>query len=133
MAGAVDCHDSSQQVLLNQLEEILGFQDPSFLHEALKVLNGDITMTVSLLTNNRIKEPSQDTIAIEPPEVEGSAANKKVLAKVIGLTHENKDDHQALIILSLLKSSKFWRLVGETLIEYMRQPLQKLNIQKETL
>ncbi|XP_072877258.1 ubiquitin carboxyl-terminal hydrolase 28 isoform X7 [Chlorocebus sabaeus] len=105
-AGAADGHSSSCQMLLNQLREITGIQDPSFLHEALKASNGDITQAVSLLTDERVKEPSQDTVATEPSEVEGSAANKEVLAKVIDLTHDNKDDLQAAIALSLLESPK---------------------------
>uniref|UniRef100_A0A8C6WCE0 Ubiquitin carboxyl-terminal hydrolase 28 n=1 Tax=Nannospalax galili TaxID=1026970 RepID=A0A8C6WCE0_NANGA len=105
-AGAADCHGSSCQMLLNQLREITGIQDPSFLHEALKASNGDITQAVSLLTDERVKEPSHDTAATEPSEVEGSAANKEGLAKVIDLTHDNKDDLQAAIALSLLESPK---------------------------
>ncbi|XP_023576857.1 ubiquitin carboxyl-terminal hydrolase 28 isoform X1 [Octodon degus] len=93
-------------MLLNQLREITGIQDPSFLHEALKASNGDITQAVSLLTDERVKEPGQDTAATEPSEVEGSAASKEVLAKVIDLTHDNKDDLQAAIALSLLESPK---------------------------
>ncbi|XP_020039335.1 ubiquitin carboxyl-terminal hydrolase 28 isoform X6 [Castor canadensis] len=106
VTGAADGHGSSCQMLLNQLREITGIQDPSFLHEALKASNGDITQAVSLLTDERVKEPSQDTVATEPSEVEGSAANKDVLAKVIDLTHDNKDDLQAAIALSLLESPK---------------------------
>ncbi|XP_045653767.1 ubiquitin carboxyl-terminal hydrolase 28 isoform X3 [Ursus americanus] len=105
-AGAADRHGSSCQMLLNQLREITGIQDPSFLHEALKASNGDITQAVSLLTEERVKEPSQDPAATEPSEVEGSAASKEVLAKVIDLTHDNKDDLQAAIALSLLESPK---------------------------
>ncbi|KAM5246377.1 ubiquitin carboxyl-terminal hydrolase 28 isoform 15-T15 [Ctenodactylus gundi] len=105
-AGVADGHGSSCQMLLNQLREITGIQDPSFLHEALKASNGDITQAVSLLTDERVKEPSQDTVATEPSEVERSAANKEVLAKVIDLTHDNKDDLQAAIALSLLESPK---------------------------
>ncbi|XP_013365630.1 PREDICTED: ubiquitin carboxyl-terminal hydrolase 28-like, partial [Chinchilla lanigera] len=105
-AGAADGHGASCQMLLNQLREITGIQDPSFLHEALKASNGDITQAVSLLTDERVKEPTQDAVAAEPSEVEGSAANKEVLAKVIDLTHDNKDDLQAAIALSLLESPK---------------------------
>ncbi|KAJ8780088.1 hypothetical protein J1605_011883 [Eschrichtius robustus] len=96
----------SCQMLLNQLREITGIQDPSFLHEALKASNGDITRAVSLLTDERVKEPSQETAATEPSEVAGSAASKEELAKVIDLTHDNKDDLQAAIALSLLESPK---------------------------
>ncbi|XP_069894594.1 ubiquitin carboxyl-terminal hydrolase 28 isoform X4 [Dipodomys merriami] len=105
-AGAADGHGSSCQMLLNQLREITGIQDPSFLHEALKASNGDITQAVSLLTDERVKEPSEDTVATEPSEIEGSAASREVLAKVIDLTHDNKDDLQAAIALSLLESPK---------------------------
>ncbi|XP_045139561.1 ubiquitin carboxyl-terminal hydrolase 28 isoform X2 [Echinops telfairi] len=93
-------------MLLNQLREITGIQDPSFLHEALKASNGDITQAVSLLTDERVKEPSPDSEATEPSGAEGSAANKEALAKVIDLTHDNKDDLQAAIALSLLESPK---------------------------
>ncbi|XP_027628689.1 ubiquitin carboxyl-terminal hydrolase 28 [Tupaia chinensis] len=103
---AADGHGSSCQMLLNQLREITGIQDPSFLHEALKASNGDITQAVSLLTDERVKEPNQDTVATEPSEGEGSAASQEVLAKVIDLTHDNKDDLQAAIALSLLESPK---------------------------
>uniref|UniRef100_A0A8C5L3Y5 Ubiquitin carboxyl-terminal hydrolase 28 n=1 Tax=Jaculus jaculus TaxID=51337 RepID=A0A8C5L3Y5_JACJA len=103
----------SCQMLLNQLREITGIQDPSFLHEALKASNGDITQAVSLLTDERVKEPSQDTVATEPSEVEGSAASKEVLAKVIDLTHDSKDDLQAAIALSLLESPKIQADAGD--------------------
>ncbi|XP_043853646.1 ubiquitin carboxyl-terminal hydrolase 28 isoform X4 [Dromiciops gliroides] len=105
-ASAAESHGSSCQMLLNQLREITGIQDPSFLHEALKASNGDITQAVSLLTDERVKEPSQDTIAAEPSEGEGSAANKVVPTKVTDPTHDNKDDLQAAIALSLLESPK---------------------------
>ncbi|XP_036048368.1 ubiquitin carboxyl-terminal hydrolase 28 isoform X5 [Onychomys torridus] len=105
-AGAADGHGSSCQMLLNQLREITGIQDPSFLHEALKASNGDITQAVSLLTDQRVKEPSHDPAATESSEGEGSATNKGLLAKVIDLTHDNKDDLQAAIALSLLESPK---------------------------
>nr|XP_048272741.1 ubiquitin carboxyl-terminal hydrolase 28 isoform X6 [Myodes glareolus] len=94
-------------MLLNQLREITGIQDPSFLHEALKASNGDITQAVSLLTDQRVKEPSHDTTATESSEGEGSSAtSRELLAKVIDLTHDNKDDLQAAIALSLLESPK---------------------------
>ncbi|XP_050012239.1 ubiquitin carboxyl-terminal hydrolase 28 isoform X8 [Alexandromys fortis] len=105
-AGAADGHGSSCQMLLNQLREITGIQDPSFLHEALKASNGDITQAVSLLTDQRVKEPSHDTTATESSEGEGGAPSRELLAKVIDLTHDNKDDLQAAIALSLLESPK---------------------------
>ncbi|KAK2489919.1 hypothetical protein MC885_001804 [Smutsia gigantea] len=103
-AAATDRRGSGCQMLLNQLREITGIQDPSFLHEALKASNGDITQAVSLLTEGRVREPGQDTVAAEPSEAEGSAASKEIIAKVIDLTRDNKDDLQAAIALSLLES-----------------------------
>lgn len=105
-AGAADGHGSSCQMLLNQLREITGIQDPSFLHEAFKASNGDITQAVSLLTDQRVKEPGHDPAATESSAGEGSATSKELLAKVIDLTHDNKDDLQAAIALSLLESPK---------------------------
>ncbi|XP_049634652.1 ubiquitin carboxyl-terminal hydrolase 28 [Suncus etruscus] len=105
-AGAADRQGSSCQMLLNQLREITGVQDPSFLHEALKASNGDITQAVSLLTDEGVKEPSEEPAPAEPSEVEDSAANQETIAKVIDLTHDNKDDLQAAIALSLLESPK---------------------------
>ncbi|KAK7798754.1 hypothetical protein U0070_024534 [Myodes glareolus] len=93
-------------MLLNQLREITGIQDPSFLHEALKASNGDITQAVCLLTDQRVKEPTHDTTATESSEGEGSTTSRELLAKVIDLTHDNKDDLHAAIALSLLESPK---------------------------
>ncbi|XP_028930780.1 ubiquitin carboxyl-terminal hydrolase 28 isoform X7 [Ornithorhynchus anatinus] len=126
-AGADDGQASSCQKLLRQLKEITGIQDPSFLHEALKASDGDITQAVSLLTDERVREPSRDAAA-EPSESEGSAASQESsarfsprtdegertfslpfsvpFAEVIDLTHDNKDDLQAAIALSLLESPK---------------------------
>nr|KAF6343865.1 ubiquitin specific peptidase 28 [Pipistrellus kuhlii] len=105
-AGGADGRGPSSQMLLNQLREITGIQDPSFLQEALKASNGDITLAVSLLTDERVKEPSQDTVATELSVEARNAANKEALAKIIDLTHENKDDLQAAIALSLLEAPK---------------------------
>ncbi|CAK6448758.1 unnamed protein product [Pipistrellus nathusii] len=105
-AGGADGRGSSSRMLLNQLREITGIQDPSFLQEALKASNGDITLAVSLLTDERVKEPNQDTVATELSVEARNAANREALAKIIDLTHENKDDLQAAIALSLLEAPK---------------------------
>ncbi|EPY83412.1 hypothetical protein CB1_000569004 [Camelus ferus] len=55
------------------------------LGSKMKASNGDITQAVSLLTDERVKEPSQDTVATEPSEVEGSAVNKEVLANFLNM------------------------------------------------
>lgn len=94
----------SCQVLLNQPRGNEGTQNPSFLHEPLKA--SDVILALSLITDERVKEPSQETVTIESPAVVVSIANKEVLAKAIDLTHENKDDFQVITDLSLLRSPK---------------------------
>ncbi|XP_043357002.1 ubiquitin carboxyl-terminal hydrolase 28 isoform X6 [Dermochelys coriacea] len=92
------------QMLLNRLGEITGIQDPSFLHAALKAANGDLTDAVNFLTEERVKEPGQEAVAVEPSDCEGSAVGKERPTNVIDLTPDNKDDLQAVIALSLLES-----------------------------
>ncbi|XP_039352364.1 ubiquitin carboxyl-terminal hydrolase 28 isoform X4 [Mauremys reevesii] len=92
------------QMLLNRLGEITGIQDPSFLHAALKAANGDLTDAVNFLTEERVKEPGQEAVAVEPSDCEGSAVGKEQPTNVIDLTPDNKDDLQAVIALSFLES-----------------------------
>ncbi|KYO42654.1 ubiquitin carboxyl-terminal hydrolase 28 isoform X12 [Alligator mississippiensis] len=94
------------QMLLNQLREITGIQDPSCLHNALKAANGDLTEAVTILTEEQVKEPVQDAVAAEPSNGEGSAAGKGLQTDVIDLAPDNKDDLQAVIALSLMESPK---------------------------
>nr|XP_045059688.2 ubiquitin carboxyl-terminal hydrolase 28-like [Desmodus rotundus] len=105
MAGAADGHDSNYQMVLNQPSEDRDIEAPPFLCEGLKARNGDVPLAVSR-PNDSVKEPDQDTIATEPPEEKGSAANKKAFAKVLGLTRKNKDELDAAVALSLLNSPK---------------------------
>ncbi|XP_019367558.1 PREDICTED: ubiquitin carboxyl-terminal hydrolase 28 isoform X5 [Gavialis gangeticus] len=93
-------------MLLNQLREITGIQDPSCLHNALKAANGDLTEAVTILTEEQVKEPVQDAVAAEPSNGEGSAVGKGLLTDVIDLTPDNKGDLQAVIALSLMESPK---------------------------
>ncbi|XP_069470332.1 ubiquitin carboxyl-terminal hydrolase 28 isoform X2 [Ambystoma mexicanum] len=92
------------QMLLNQLREITGIHDSSFLHEALKASNGDLTQAVSLLTEEGAKEPGVDTEATEPSDIEGSAVGKQGRSSVIDLTND-KEALQAAIALSLRDSA----------------------------
>ncbi|XP_029429922.1 ubiquitin carboxyl-terminal hydrolase 28 isoform X6 [Rhinatrema bivittatum] len=104
--SGAESQGTNSQMLLNQLREITGIQDASFLHEALKASNGDITQAVSLLTDERAIEPGQDPVAAEPTDGEGSAVGKEVPANVIDLTYEKKGDLQAAITFSLQESPK---------------------------
>ncbi|XP_038236547.1 ubiquitin carboxyl-terminal hydrolase 28 isoform X7 [Dermochelys coriacea] len=103
-AGGAESQGTNFQMLLNRLGEITGIQDPSFLHAALKAANGDLTDAVNFLTEERVKEPGQEAVAVEPSDCEGSAVGKERPTNVIDLTPDNKDDLQAVIALSLLES-----------------------------
>ncbi|KAM9113736.1 ubiquitin carboxyl-terminal hydrolase 28 isoform 2-T2 [Pangshura tecta] len=103
-AGTAESRGTNCQMLLNRLGEITGIQDPSFLHAALKAANGDLTDAVNFLTEECVKEPGQEAVAVEPSECEGSAVGKEQPTNVIDLTPDNKDDLQAVIALSFLES-----------------------------
>ncbi|XP_005291463.2 ubiquitin carboxyl-terminal hydrolase 28 isoform X7 [Chrysemys picta bellii] len=103
-AGAAESQGTNCQMLLNRLGEITGIQDPSFLHAALKAANGDLTDAVNFLTEECVKEPGQEAVAVEPSDCEGSAVGKEQPTNVIDLTPDNKDDLQAVIALSFLES-----------------------------
>ncbi|XP_030394026.1 ubiquitin carboxyl-terminal hydrolase 28 isoform X5 [Gopherus evgoodei] len=102
--GPAESQGTNCQMLLNRLEEITGIQDPSFLRAALKAANGDLTDVVNFLTEEHVKEPGQEAVAVEPSDCEGSAVGKEQPTNVIDLTPENKDDVQAVIALSFLES-----------------------------
>ncbi|KAM7137858.1 ubiquitin carboxyl-terminal hydrolase 28 isoform 4-T4 [Macrochelys suwanniensis] len=101
--GGAESQGPNCQMLLNRLGEITGIQDPSFLHAALKAANGDLTDAVNFLTEERVKEPGQEAVAVEPSDCEGSAVGKERRTNVIDLTPDSKDDLQAVIALSLLE------------------------------
>ncbi|XP_078538476.1 ubiquitin carboxyl-terminal hydrolase 28 isoform X6 [Lissotriton helveticus] len=92
------------QMVLNQLREITGIQNSSFLHDALKASNGDITQAVSLLTEESAKELGLDTEAAEPSASEGSAVGKQARSSVIDLKND-REALQAAIALSLRDST----------------------------
>ncbi|XP_065273362.1 ubiquitin carboxyl-terminal hydrolase 28 isoform X5 [Emys orbicularis] len=102
--GAAESQGTNCQMLLNRLGEITGIQDPSFLHAALKAANGDLTDAVNFLTEECVKEPGQEAVAVEPSDCEGSAVGKEQPTNVIDLTPDNKDDLQAVIAVSFLES-----------------------------
>ncbi|XP_069732728.1 ubiquitin carboxyl-terminal hydrolase 28 isoform X2 [Phaenicophaeus curvirostris] len=81
-------------MLLKQLKEITGIQDPAFLHAALKAANGDLTGAVTFLTDEHSQEPAQDAAAAEPSAWEGSAVGKQLTPNVPAtLTINNTDLH----------------------------------------
>ncbi|XP_054420917.1 ubiquitin carboxyl-terminal hydrolase 28-like [Pteronotus mesoamericanus] len=103
--AAADRHDASCQRMLSQPSEVTDVRDSSCLRRGLKARDGDAPLAGSL-ASSRAKEPSLGTGVTEPPEVRESAVNRRALAKVIGFTPESKEEVQAAIALSLLKSPK---------------------------
>ncbi|XP_062464511.1 ubiquitin carboxyl-terminal hydrolase 28 isoform X3 [Pezoporus occidentalis] len=100
--GGADC-----QMLLDQLKEITGIQDSSFLHAALKAANGDLMEAVTFLTEENAQEPAQDVAAAEPSAWEGSAVGKQLPQNVTtALTSNNKDDLRAIDTFTPLASPK---------------------------
>ncbi|KAM4651388.1 ubiquitin carboxyl-terminal hydrolase 28 isoform 2-T2 [Discoglossus pictus] len=95
-------HSKHCKMLLNQLKEITGIHDSSFLHEALKASNNDITQAVSLLTDECATEPDSRDSTAEPSNI-GSAAVTPETSSEIGLLH--KDELQKAIALSLQEST----------------------------
>uniref|UniRef100_A0A8C8RX32 ubiquitinyl hydrolase 1 n=2 Tax=Pelusios castaneus TaxID=367368 RepID=A0A8C8RX32_9SAUR len=102
--GGAESPGTNGQMLLNQLREITGIQNPSFLDAALKAANGDLTDAVNFLTEECVHEPGQEAVAVESSDCEGSAVGKELPTNAIDLTPDNKDDLEAVIALSLLES-----------------------------
>ncbi|CAL9684958.1 unnamed protein product [Knipowitschia caucasica] len=79
--------NSKSEVLINQLREVTGIQDPQVLYRALKASQGDVALAVGLLTaqTGEVQEPE------EAPQ---------------GAPGHGKDELQAAIELSLQESQK---------------------------
>ncbi|XP_040181964.1 ubiquitin carboxyl-terminal hydrolase 28 isoform X5 [Rana temporaria] len=88
-------HSTDSQMLINQLREITGIQDPAILNEALKASNNDITQAVSFLTDECAKEPEGNPD--EPSEDKTKSAVVRFL--------NDKDELQTAIALSLQEST----------------------------
>ncbi|KAM5140331.1 ubiquitin carboxyl-terminal hydrolase 28 [Mantella aurantiaca] len=87
-------------MLVNQLREITGIQDPAILKEALKASNNNITQAVSFLTDECAKEPEE-----KPPEpLEDGASIDQTKSTVVSFMND-KDDLQTAIALSLQEST----------------------------
>ncbi|KAG8569213.1 hypothetical protein GDO81_014297 [Engystomops pustulosus] len=102
--GSRSPHCTESQMLINQLKEITGIQDVTFLREALKASNNDITQAVALLTDECAKEPDSMAPATEPCNAQESAT---VIQKINGVADpmQDKDDLQAAIALSLQEAT----------------------------
>ncbi|XP_035871541.1 ubiquitin carboxyl-terminal hydrolase 28-like isoform X2 [Phyllostomus discolor] len=105
MAGAADGRDSSYRMVLDQQGEDRGIYSSPFFNEGLQARSADRLLAGSR-SSDRVREPVRDAIAVEPPEEKGGATNKKAFARVLGLSHKNKDEMDAAVALSLLNSSK---------------------------
>ncbi|XP_075695856.1 ubiquitin carboxyl-terminal hydrolase 28 isoform X2 [Rhinoderma darwinii] len=97
-------HCTDSQMLIYQLKEITGIQDTTFLSEALKASNNDITQAVGLLTDECAKEPGTSVLASESSNSEESATDIQETSGVVDAMHD-KDDLQAAIALSLQEAA----------------------------
>ncbi|KAM9299364.1 ubiquitin carboxyl-terminal hydrolase 28 [Gastrophryne carolinensis] len=92
--------DTESEMLLNQLREITGIQDPNFL-KALKASNNDITQAVSLITECA-REPDDVLLSAEPSDSEsGPTASQGKTVRFMN----DKDELQTAIALSLQKTT----------------------------
>ncbi|XP_067326914.1 ubiquitin carboxyl-terminal hydrolase 28 isoform X5 [Anolis sagrei] len=78
-------------VVINQLREITGIQDPLFLHEALKAANGNLVQAVTFLSEAHAKESSQEGTATEV-----SNGGRSVLVLEQGAVGVTQDDGASL-------------------------------------
>ncbi|XP_053942984.1 ubiquitin carboxyl-terminal hydrolase 28 isoform X3 [Cuculus canorus] len=95
---------AEHQMLLKQLKEITGIQDPAFLHAALKAANGDLTEAVTFLTEEHTQEPAQDAAVAEPSAWEESAMGKQLPQNVPAALTPNDTDLHAVHTFKPLES-----------------------------
>nr|XP_034995064.1 ubiquitin carboxyl-terminal hydrolase 28 isoform X4 [Zootoca vivipara] len=96
-AAAVESQGRNGNVLINQLREITGIQDPSFLHTALKAADGNLIQAVSFLTEHHAKESGQEAIAAEPSDCEGSAVGKNEATSPVEATEDDEANLQEAV------------------------------------
>ncbi|NXB10119.1 UBP28 hydrolase, partial [Cnemophilus loriae] len=95
------------QVLLNQMKEITGIQDPAFLLAALKAADGDLMEAVTFLTEDAAPEPVQNPAAAEPSAWEGSAVGKQLPQDVSAApAPHNQDNLRTANTVGSLESPK---------------------------
>ncbi|XP_063799259.1 ubiquitin carboxyl-terminal hydrolase 28 isoform X2 [Pseudophryne corroboree] len=98
-------HSTDSQMLINQLREITGIEDPAVLNEALKASNLDITQAVSLLTEESTNQPDTRVQAADPSNSEESVLDKCATDGAGDRAH-GKDELQAAIALSLQEARR---------------------------
>ncbi|KAK6322522.1 hypothetical protein J4Q44_G00073140 [Coregonus suidteri] len=103
---------NSSQMLINQLREITGIQDPQILLRALKTSQGDISHAVGLLTT---QPPEEGQGTDEIPDTEANREAQKVRPEVGKEGAPPKDDLQTAIELSLQESQAVERELNRAL------------------
>ncbi|KAL8173535.1 UNVERIFIED_CONTAM: hypothetical protein K2H54_005492, partial [Gekko kuhli] len=95
-SGNAESQARSSSMLVNQLREITGIQDPSVLHETLKAADGDLMEAVEILTEGQPKESVQEPseCAIEPSDCEGSVVDRQQTTSTIDSVPHNQADLQ---------------------------------------
>ncbi|XP_053222306.1 ubiquitin carboxyl-terminal hydrolase 28 isoform X3 [Podarcis raffonei] len=96
-AAAVESQGRNGNVLINQLREITGIQDPLFLHTALKAADGNLIQAVSFLTEHHAKESGQEAVAAEPSDSEGSAVSKNQATSPAEATEDDEANLQEAV------------------------------------
>ncbi|XP_028563314.2 ubiquitin carboxyl-terminal hydrolase 28 isoform X4 [Podarcis muralis] len=96
-AAAVESQGRNGNVLINQLREITGIQDPLFLHTALKAADGNLIQAVSFLTEHHAKESGQEAVAAEPSDSEGSAVGKNQATSPAEATEDDEANLQEAV------------------------------------
>ncbi|XP_033028542.1 ubiquitin carboxyl-terminal hydrolase 28 isoform X4 [Lacerta agilis] len=96
-AAAVESQGRNGNVLINQLREITGIQDPLFLHTALKAADGNLIQAVSFLTEHHAKESGQEVVAAEPSDCEGSAVGKNQATSAVEATEDDEANLQEAV------------------------------------
>ncbi|XP_062995221.1 ubiquitin carboxyl-terminal hydrolase 28 isoform X4 [Elgaria multicarinata webbii] len=96
-ASAAESRGRNCSVLINQLREVTGIQDPEFLDAALKAADGNLYQAVSFLTEGRAEDLDQEAIAAEPSNYEGSEVGEEQATSPIDATQDHNTDMQKVI------------------------------------
>ncbi|XP_060106495.1 ubiquitin carboxyl-terminal hydrolase 28 [Heteronotia binoei] len=95
----------NSSMLVNQLREITGIQDPLVLHKTLKAANGDLMVAVEILTRGLPKESGQEPsdCAAEPADSERSVVVQTEATSTSDSVPHNQADLQKLTPLRIQK------------------------------
>ncbi|XP_053125856.1 ubiquitin carboxyl-terminal hydrolase 28 isoform X2 [Hemicordylus capensis] len=99
--GAAERQARNCNVLINQLREITGIQDPLFLHETLKAVDGDLVQAVGFLTEGHATELGQEVTAAEPSDCQGCAAGQRQATSPVDATPSDEADLQKAVSLKV--------------------------------